>query len=62
MTCAGAYFYKGTVVMALAYLCSQPCGLGQDDTAAHKAGEEGMQRCSNEAAFLCIQDIFAKKG
>lgn len=48
--------------MALAYLCSQHCGLGQDANAAHTPGEEGMQRCSNEAAFLCIQDIFAKKG
>lgn len=31
-------------MMALAYLCSQPCGLGQDANAAHTLGEEGMQQ------------------
>lgn len=38
--------------MALAYLCSQPCGLGQDANAAHAPGEGGMQRRGNEAAFF----------
>lgn len=33
-------------MMALAYLCSQPCGLGQDANAAHTPGEEGTQRGS----------------
>lgn len=47
--------------MALAYLCSQPCGLGQDANAAHTPGEEGTQRGSSEAAFLCIQDNRCRK-